>query len=321
MPTRGADFRAWPGFQTTAHGKKCHYKLPLYQFLDFTFKASSSQSLQIALFMANIAAESPLGVSWHNSAAIPGLNPTNVLDYFMDRSNPFYDISSNNESIRMQRLSQDKLRAMTGLEYMVLHVQDPILYVIRKQHRHSPDQVTPTADYYIIAGVVYQAPDLATVINSRVLSVAHHLSSAFEEASSYSQYHPSKGYWWKFPSNDLSTQANPNKEKEKGKSGSQDEPSSLFQRQRVDVLLSEWTRRFPPKIPAQFSQQPTPSLPPPNRPGSQAATANGIKDSENGAQRMPVEIKTEPMSPAGVPPSPATAKSAKAPPEKKARIG
>ena len=58
---------------------------------------------------------------------------------------------------------------MTGTEYMVLHVQDPILYVIRKQHRFSPEQTTPIADYYIIAGVVYQAPDLATVVNARLV--------------------------------------------------------------------------------------------------------------------------------------------------------
>lgn len=58
---------------------------------------------------------------------------------------------------------------MTGLEYIVLHVQEPILYVIRKQHRHSMEQTTPIADYYIIAGVVYQAPDLASVISSRLV--------------------------------------------------------------------------------------------------------------------------------------------------------
>lgn len=59
---------------------------------------------------------------------------------------------------------------MTGIEYVLLHVQEPILYVIRKQHRHSPTQTTPLADYYIIAGVVYQAPDLASVLNSRLVS-------------------------------------------------------------------------------------------------------------------------------------------------------
>lgn len=64
-------------------------------------------------------------------------------------------------------------RNMTGLEYVLLHVQEPILYVIRKQHRHSSTQTTPLADYYIIAGVVYQSPDLASVLNSRLVRKLH----------------------------------------------------------------------------------------------------------------------------------------------------
>lgn len=59
---------------------------------------------------------------------------------------------------------------MVGVEYILLHVQDPILYVIRKQHRHSPTEATPMADYYIIAGTIYQAPDLASVFNSRLVN-------------------------------------------------------------------------------------------------------------------------------------------------------
>lgn len=60
---------------------------------------------------------------------------------------------------------------MTGVEYILLHVQEPILYVIRKQHRHNSNQVTPLADYYIIAGIIYQAPDLASVLNSRLVYI------------------------------------------------------------------------------------------------------------------------------------------------------
>ena len=62
---------------------------------------------------------------------------------------------------------------MTGVEYILLHVAEPILYVIRKQHRHSPTEATPMADYYIICGMVYKAPDLANVINSRIVSCMH----------------------------------------------------------------------------------------------------------------------------------------------------
>lgn len=59
---------------------------------------------------------------------------------------------------------------MTGVEYALIHVQDPILYVIRKQHRQSQTNAIPLADYYIIAGIVYQAPDLASVLNSRLVN-------------------------------------------------------------------------------------------------------------------------------------------------------
>lgn len=105
----------------------------------------------------------------------------------------------------------------------MLHVAEPILYVIRKQHRHNPSEATPIADYYIIGGTVYQAPDLANVINARIVSIAAfpfffllynhkmmvcfqlntvvNLQSAFEEASSYARYHPNKGYYWDFSSN------------------------------------------------------------------------------------------------------------------------
>ncbi len=139
-----------------------------------------------------------LSVSWHDSAWIPILDPSNVMAYFSESSNLFYDRTCNNEVIKMQRLSPDHLHNMTGVEYMLLHVQEPILYIIRKQHRHSPTSVTPIADYYIIAGIVYQAPDLGSVVNSRLLSTVTHLQSAFEEARSYAKYHPSRGYWWDF---------------------------------------------------------------------------------------------------------------------------
>ncbi|XP_035232238.1 mediator of RNA polymerase II transcription subunit 6-like [Stegodyphus dumicola] len=127
--------------------------------------------------------ENPLSISWHDSSWIPMLNTNNVMEYFSERTNPFYDRTCNNENLKMQRLGPEHLSNMTGLEYCLLHVQEPILYVIRKQHRISPNQVTPIADYYILAGVVYQAPDLASVIGSRMLTMVHHLQSAFDEGN------------------------------------------------------------------------------------------------------------------------------------------
>ncbi|XP_035227320.1 mediator of RNA polymerase II transcription subunit 6-like, partial [Stegodyphus dumicola] len=66
--------------------------------------------------------------------------------------------------------------------------------------------------------------------------------------ASYSQYHPSKGYWWEFKDNEKT-------EKIKAK----EEPGSVFQRRRVDVLLTELAKKFPPKLPSppQLEKQTT----------------------------------------------------------------
>ncbi|KAI0212887.1 Mediator of RNA polymerase II transcription subunit 6 [Lamellibrachia satsuma] len=220
-----------------------------------------------------ISSDTQLAISWYDSAWIPVLNPGNILDYFAERSNPFYDRTCNNEIVRMQRLSSEQLNNMTGLEYILLHVQEPILYVIRKQHRHSHMQVTPLADYNIIAGVVYQAPDLGSIINSRLLNTTHNLQSAFKEAQDFSRYHPSRGYWWEFKDSSH-TDKLLSKEKKK-----KEEPSSLFQRQRVDELLAELGKKFPPKYP------PTPAST--QQVPEKQATGDGVK------LETKMEIKTD----------------------------
>uniref|UniRef100_A0A1B6GDJ3 Mediator of RNA polymerase II transcription subunit 6 n=2 Tax=Proconiini TaxID=565685 RepID=A0A1B6GDJ3_9HEMI len=222
----------------------------------------------------------PLQMSWHDSSWVPILNPSNIMDYFSDRNNPFYDRTCNNEIVKMQRLSLDQLNNMTGLEYILLHVQDPILYVVRKQHRASPTQAQPLSDYYIIAGIIYQAPDLSSIINSRILATVHHLQSALEESMSYSRYHPSKGYSWELKGSERAAK----------KEVQREEPSSMFQRQRVDMLLGELTHKFPLPV----HQPPTNNKP--SQPEPEIKTE---------PREIKTEIKTESMKP---------------PPEKKPRL-
>lgn len=57
-----------------------------------------------------VSGENPLGLSWHDSALIPLLNPSNIMDYFSERTNPFFDRTCNNEVVKMQRLSMDQLQ-------------------------------------------------------------------------------------------------------------------------------------------------------------------------------------------------------------------
>ncbi|XP_073204604.1 mediator of RNA polymerase II transcription subunit 6 isoform X1 [Lepidochelys kempii] len=235
-----------------------------------------------------------LGISWVDSSWIPILNNGSVLDYFSERSNPFYDRTCNNEVVKMQRLTLDHLHQMIGVEYILLHAQEPILFIIRKQQRQSPTQVIPLADYYIIAGVIYQAPDLGSVINSRVLTAVHGIQSAFDEAMSYCRYHPSKGYWWHFKDQE-------ERDKAKPKAKKKEEPSSIFQRQRVDALLLDLRQKFPPR----FVQQ---------KPGEKPIAVDQIKKEPEPA---PEAIKPEEKE---------TVKNAqqsagtKGPPEKRMRL-
>jgi len=210
--------------------------------------------------------------SWNDPAWAGLLNEHNVMDYFMERTNPFYDRQCNNEVLRMQRASQDQLAGMTGVEYQLLFVQPNILFVVRKQARSSPSHVTPIADYYIINGHIYQAPDLSNVLSSRLLTAVTNLQSAFEEARGYAKYHPSRGYWWDFDEGKKpatlgglrKTKEDPDKKKKSKKKkrksekdGDDDQAaiggglnvaSSMFQRRRVDMLLDVWVRKFPPNI-------------------------------------------------------------------------
>ena len=60
-----------------------------------------------------------LSISWHDPAWIPILNPTNIMDYFSERSNPFYDRSCNNEHVKMQRFNPDHLQWVSNMHSYV----------------------------------------------------------------------------------------------------------------------------------------------------------------------------------------------------------
>ena len=63
-------------------------------------------------------------IYWENPAIGPHqLNASNILQYFCHLSNPFYDRECNNEVIRMQGLSQDKLTSLRGIEFYLYRHQ------------------------------------------------------------------------------------------------------------------------------------------------------------------------------------------------------
>eukprot|EP00698_Gefionella_okellyi_P007625 TRINITY_DN1863_c0_g1_i3.p3 TRINITY_DN1863_c0_g1~~TRINITY_DN1863_c0_g1_i3.p3 ORF type:complete len:105 (+),score=22.84 TRINITY_DN1863_c0_g1_i3:266-580(+) len=71
-------------------------------------------------------------------------------------------------------------RMMKGVEYEVVFSQPPRLFVIEKRFRRAPNDATPLARYYVCNTVLYQAPDCASVIVSRLAKASTHLHDALE---------------------------------------------------------------------------------------------------------------------------------------------
>ncbi|KAG7178027.1 Mediator of RNA polymerase II transcription subunit 6-like [Homarus americanus] len=231
--------------------------------------------------MADQSKENPLHISWHDSMWVPHLNSSNIMEYFGERTNPFYSRECNNEFIKMQQ-----------------NTREPILYIIRKQQRYSPTQVSPLANYHIIGGQVFQTPDLGSVINSRTLAAVSNLNSAFTEMQSFSQYHPSRGYWWQFR-NQVEQTEQQKKEKEK---------------------KAQQPAQQPTQQPAQQPQQQQQQQQQPSQ--QQTPQQDTIKTEDNKPDikteiktEVKIEIKTEPSS------QPPTPRSVKPPPEKRQRTG
>ncbi|XP_053646097.1 mediator of RNA polymerase II transcription subunit 6 isoform X5 [Cherax quadricarinatus] len=264
------------------------------------------QALRVVKLSKLFKADNPLHISWHDSMWVPHLNSTNIMDYFSERTNPFYSRDCNNEFIKMQQNTRvDQLTHMQGVEYMLLHTQEPILYIIRKQQRFSPTQ-------------------LAAVSN---------LTSAFTELQSFSHYHLSRGYWWQFRNQMEQTEQQKRDKEKKAGQGKREEPASMFQHRRVGSLLEDLQVKFPYKFPTQ-AQQPAQQQPQqqpqqqsqqqqqPQQSQQQTQQQEGIKTEDCKADikteiktEVKVEVKTEPVS------QPPAQRTAKPPPEKRQRTG
>jgi mediator of RNA polymerase II transcription subunit 6 len=105
---------------------------------------------------------------------------------------------------------------MKGIEYDVIHTNADasLCFIIRKQNRMSKTDVVPIAVYYIIEGTVYQAPDVYSVLGSRIETSLFHLDQAFNMLISRSTFQPSRGYGWKgeheYPTRSMTTSTSRN---------------------------------------------------------------------------------------------------------------
>ena len=139
----------------------------------------------------------------HDAASQSGwpLNSETVLDYFA--LSQFFDRTSVNAELQMQRhvdkLSPEdvaqRLQSLPGIVYQLdnsrveeLQPNPPFdpkahsLYVIRKLHRSQAGEETTLRYYYVMDGMVYEAPTILAVVQARMKKLGWYLSEAFAAA-------------------------------------------------------------------------------------------------------------------------------------------
>ncbi|KAE8215687.1 hypothetical protein CF327_g1091 [Tilletia walkeri] len=138
------------------------------------------------------------------------LTRQNILDYF-SRS-PFYDLQSTNQVLRMQNIAltggfmstlsgdqkeEEELKRFTGIEFVVAHARPDALFVIHKRRRLSPTETIPLAAYYVLDGTVYQAPDMHTVLGSKLLTSVTALRNTIDSfRDAEPPFSIRRGYQW-----------------------------------------------------------------------------------------------------------------------------
>lgn len=133
-----------------------------------------------------------------------GLNRLNVMKYFY--TSPFYDNTSNNESIRLLYgySEQDyqqlllRLESMVGVQYILddQNINEPILFVIKKVLRRSPRLIDIVNVYYCHEGTIYQGPNLLGLIHTRIAKGTYYLLKSFEETNKTLSYSDSGHIMW-----------------------------------------------------------------------------------------------------------------------------
>ena len=139
-------------------------------------------------------------VSWEDRSWWSGrLHRLSALEYFSHSQ--FYEHTCLNEQLKMQlaltpQSVLDKLARLPGVMYELDESKtqevpptesEPAhtLYVVRKLHR-APGEGAPSARestlryYYILDGVIFEAPTLAAVMRARLLKLSWHLQQAFD---------------------------------------------------------------------------------------------------------------------------------------------
>lgn len=117
-------------------------------------------------------------IGWLNNNK---LDNSSVLDYFS--LSQFYDKTCNNEVVKMQterKLSykeiQEKLTHLIGIEYFLFSSTEDC-FIIGKQERKR-ENLELLCFYYVLNGVIYQAPTIKEILLSRLEAAMWFLNQA-----------------------------------------------------------------------------------------------------------------------------------------------
>ncbi|BAP71219.1 mediator of RNA polymerase II transcription subunit 6 [Kluyveromyces marxianus] len=97
------------------------------------------------------------------------------------------------ERYPVHAMLERELMKMKGIEYILVLVREPDLWIIRKQRRNGPNETTTLGDYYVIGSAVYQSPTVYKIVQNRMLSTNYHLSHALSQLNKLVEFHPAQG--------------------------------------------------------------------------------------------------------------------------------
>ena len=119
-----------------------------------------------------------------------GLRRDTVMQYFY--TSPFFDPVSNNSIMQTQGIDLEHLKSMKGLEFVLDEEvrEEPVLFVIRKQLRHSLTNTELLDVFYVLDGTIYQCPDLLELSTSRFFKVTGAVSRAYQQLGERIEYTP-----------------------------------------------------------------------------------------------------------------------------------
>lgn len=96
------------------------------------------------------------------------LDETSIMEYFY--LSHFFETNSINHRCRVQKVEFHKKKTLfTGIEYNLHSTVNP--FIISKDIRKNANEVVTVSYYYCHDGIIYQAPDLLSVLTSGVQTI------------------------------------------------------------------------------------------------------------------------------------------------------